>query len=986
MSLIPKGKFRIFIAIAVLFTGLITLFGIINTWFTYRQTSQLLLDDTQFYFNQIRQELTYNYRTVREKAAQTVHILAHTGITQTTALDQRLKHLPAFYSALKGEDKLTAIQVGYETGDYFIVRMSNSTFLKEQFNAPENAVLMVDNITSGASPDIRFWYDDHLGMLKEERLTNINYDPRTRPWYVGAVNSDTDIATEPYLFHFIRQMGFTVGFQVPDGSAVIAGDVTLYHLSQIIANHRITGGAELVLLEKLEEKLLVTAYQDPEELLLHAEPKKFRFSIKDLNSGVLNKALDEGILLNDLYEFEFDGKVWVGSARNLDLKEDDDKSYLVMVAPKDEILVGARKVQKKIIFVTLLLVLLACPLIWILARQLSTPMQHLARETERIEKLEFESGARFEGSVIKEVDELGNAMFSMEHTIDQFLSLLEKLSGEEDLDNLLERISGETMQIAGADGSFTYHYGPRFQTLIPSNIRTPEKTYSHEGILPTFDIADSLLLKKILDCGDYVTGSFNELVEGIDISSIPGLQNPLAAIFPLKNRNGKTIGTLFLLYDESNKDKFSSKVDRLPFINKFTAFGAVTLESMRMINELALMLKKQKELLLSFIDVLAEAIDSKSPYTGGHCKRVPIITLMIAAKACETVDGPFADYNLDEEQWEELNIACGLHDCGKVTTPEYIVDKATKLETIYNRIHEIRMRFEILKRDAHISWLQENCNLTTEEASFEQLRHYWAELDEEFAFVAACNEGDEPLTADDLDRLQAIASKTWTRTISDRIGISNDERERKERTVEKDLPAREQLLADLDEHYFYRDETTTFDDDNEYGFKLDTPEKLYNRGELYNLSVQRGTLTTEDRYAINDHIVQTIIMLNKLPFPDHLTNVPDIAGSHHERMDGTGYPRKLTRDQMPVEARMMVIADIFEALTASDRPYKKAKTLNQALTTMASMVNDKHIDPDLFELFVRHGVYLEYGREYLSPELIDDVDIESLLSKTTLHT
>ncbi len=982
MSLIPKGKVRIFIAITVLFTGLITLFGITNTWFTYRQTSQLLLADTQSYFNQIRQELTYNYRTVREKAAQTVHILAHTGITQTTTLEQRLEHLPAFYSALRGEDKITAIQVGYENGDYFIVRMSNNSFLKEQFNAPQGGVLMVDNITADERTDMRYWYDEQLGRINEIELKNITYDPRTRPWYVKAINSDTDIATDPYLFHFIRQMGFTVGFQVPDHTGVIAGDVTLYHLSQIMANHRITGGAELILLEKSEGKLLVTAYQDPKELLLKAEPKKFRFSIEDLNSPVLNKAFSEGVLLNDLYEFDFGGEVWVGSSHKLELKSNNE-FYLVMVAPKDEILVGALKVQNKTIAVTLLLILLACPFIWILARQLSTPMQHLARETERIEKLEFDSSAEFEGSVIKEVDELGNAMFSMEHTIDQFLSLLEKLSEEEDLDNLLERISGETMKIAQADGAFTYHYGHRFEMLIPSNILTPGKTYPWKGVLPTFDIEDSLLLKKILDSGEYVTGNFNELVEGMDISHIPGLQNPLAAIFPLKSRNGKTIGTLFLLYDERNKNKFSSKVDRLPFINKFTAFGAVTLESMRMINELALMLKKQKELLQSFIDVLAEAIDSKSPYTGGHCKRVPIITLMLAAKACETVDGPFAGYSLDDEQWEALNIACGLHDCGKVTTPEYIVDKATKLETIYDRIHEIRMRFEVLKRDAHIDWLKEYPGLTEQDFNFEILEQQWAELDEEFAFVAACNKGDEALTPEDFKRLQAIASKTWTRTISDRIGISNDESERKERRAEKNLPACEHILADLEEHYFYRDESTTFNEDNEYGFKLDTPENLYNRGELYNLSIPQGTLTNEDRYAINDHIVQTIIMLNKLPFPDHLTNVPDIAGSHHERMDGTGYPRKLTRDQMPIEASMMVIADVFEALTASDRPYKKAKTLNEALTIMASMVNNGHIDPDLFELFVRHGVYLEYGREYLSEELIDDVDIDALLSQIT---
>jgi HD-GYP domain-containing protein (c-di-GMP phosphodiesterase class II) len=112
---------------------------------------------------------------------------------------------------------------------------------------------------------------------------------------------------------------------------------------------------------------------------------------------------------------------------------------------------------------------------------------------------------------------------------------------------------------------------------------------------------------------------------------------------------------------------------------------------------------------------------------------------------------------------------------------------------------------------------------------------------------------------------------------------------------------------------------------------MDVPEFLYNRGELHNLSIQRGTLTPEDRYKINEHIVQTIKMLDKLPFPKHLKSVPELAGGHHEKMDGTGYPKRLTRDDMSPVSRMMAVADIFEALTAVDRPYKKVRNCPKPL-------------------------------------------------------
>jgi hypothetical protein len=330
---------------------------------------------------------------------------------------------------------------------------------------------------------------------------------------------------------------------------------------------------------------------------------------------------------------------------------------------------------------------------------------------------------------------------------------------------------------------------------------------------------------------------------------------------------------------------------------------------------------------------------------------------------------------MTDSQWEALHVAAWLHDCGKVTTPEFVIDKATKLETTYNRIHEIRMRFEVLKRDAEIACLRSVAAGENDEVARNRRDAELKALDEDFAFVATCNQGGEFMDAGMKARLLRIASRTWLRTLDDRLGISQEERVRKAGSPAALLPTLEPLLADKPEHVIARTEHATIPSDNAWGFKLNTPRHLYNRGELHNLLIERGTLSAEERFKIEDHIVQTQIMLSLLPFPKHLGEVPEIAGSHHEKMDGTGYPRRLSRQDMSPLARMMAIADVFEALTAADRPYKKAMTLSESVRIMSIAKTRHHIDPDLFDLFLTSGVYRRYAERYMRPEQIDTVDI-----------
>ncbi|MNN14243.1 Cyclic di-GMP phosphodiesterase response regulator RpfG [compost metagenome] len=257
-------------------------------------------------------------------------------------------------------------------------------------------------------------------------------------------------------------------------------------------------------------------------------------------------------------------------------------------------------------------------------------------------------------------------------------------------------------------------------------------------------------------------------------------------------------------------------------------------------------------------------------------------------------------------------------------------------------------------------------------------------LDDDFTFVARCNLGSEAMAEADLQRLDHLAQRTWLRTLDDRLGVSWEENRRQARTPAPNLPVSEKLLADKPEHLLERDPNELIPEDNPWGFKLDVPQHKYNRGELYNLSINRGTLTREERYMINHHMVQTIMMLSHLPFPGHLDSIAEIAGGHHEKMDGSGYPKRLKREDMSLPARMMAIADIFEALTAADRPYKKAKTLSEALAIMATMCREAHIDAQLFGLFINEGVYMQYAVRFLDPGQIDNVDPASLLHKAGL--
>jgi HD-GYP domain-containing protein (c-di-GMP phosphodiesterase class II) len=380
---------------------------------------------------------------------------------------------------------------------------------------------------------------------------------------------------------------------------------------------------------------------------------------------------------------------------------------------------------------------------------------------------------------------------------------------------------------------------------------------------------------------------------------------------PMRNHEREIIGVLQLINARDpvtgGIGEFSASDQRLA--ESLASQAAIALTNRMLINQL-------EQLFESFINLINTAIDEKSPYTGGHCQRVPVLTMLLAEAVNETDQGPLRDFQMSDKDRYELKIAGLLHDCGKVTTPVHVVDKATKLESIYDRISLIDMRFEVLRRDLEIERLRG----TIDER---HLRERLRELEDDRRFLHACNIGSERMKDDDVARVRRIARYRW-----------------------RDASGQE---AD----FLTEDEVT-------------------------NLTIRAGTLTEEERKIINHHIVATIRMLEALPWPRHLANVPEYAGGHHERMDGRGYPRGLTREQMSVQARCMGIADIFEALTAKDRPYKKGKSLSESLEILGRMAQTGHVDPDLFDVFVRKGVYRKYAEMFLDREQIDAVDVSRI--------
>jgi len=517
--------------------------------------------------------------------------------------------------------------------------------------------------------------------------------------------------------------------------------------------------------------------------------------------------------------------------------------------------------------------------------------------------------------------------------LEQLNDIGASLSNERNLNRLLEKILLAAKAITHADGGTLYLLTEDRQHLHFEIVRTDSLNVAFGGTsdqptsgkfpdLPLYkedgSPNNSMVAAYAAITGETVNIADAYTAEGFDFSGTrkfderTGYRSQSFLTVPMKNHEGEIIGVLQLINAisprEANVVPFSLADQRLA--ESLASQAAIALTNRQLVQQL-------ENLFEAFIQLINLAIDEKSPYTGGHCQRVPELTMMLAEAVNATTTGPLADFTLTDKDRYELRIAALLHDCGKVTTPVHVVDKATKLQTIFDRIHLLDTRFEVLKRDAEIEALKAVAGGTDEGVVSAQLAERIAQLEADREFLRSANVGGERMSDDSIERVKRIGSAYRWRNV--------------------------------------QGEEVPFLTDN----------------ELENLTIRAGTLTQAEREIINYHIVATIKMLEQLPWPKHLKNVPEYAGGHHERMDGKGYPKGLKREQMSWQARMMGIADIFEALTAKDRPYKDAMKLSQALAIMENFKKNGHIDPDLHEVFVSGEVFRKYANGFLANVQVD---------------
>ncbi len=536
------------------------------------------------------------------------------------------------------------------------------------------------------------------------------------------------------------------------------------------------------------------------------------------------------------------------------------------------------------------------------------------------------------------VDELRDQVARMTEYMRQLSEIGLALSGEQNRDRLLEMIVGLARSLTGADAGTLYivdDAGKRLEFVVMQNdtmnVRLggtsgnpitlpPVELYGPDGAPNHANVSSHVALsREIVNIDDVYCAEGFDFTGPRRYDAATGYRSQSMLVMPMENHENEIIGVLQLL---NAKDKNSGAVtgfspERIEAVRSLASQAAVALTNTQLIHGL-------KELLYSFMQAIAAAIDAKSPYTRGHIDRVVDLTMRIAETINAQTDGPYAGVRFNENELEELKLAAWMHDVGKITTPVHVVDKSTKLEAIVDRIEIIRTRFGLIGKALQAELLEKLLELAGSGAKrsemfaiTEEMERRRQELEADLEFVISCNKPGEFMSDDKIARVKDIAARTYRDGEAESPWLTED--------------------------------------------------------EVMNLCIRKGSLTDAERKVIEDHTVVTIDMLSRLPFPKRLRRIPEFAGSHHEKLDGTGYPNHIGGEQLSLQARILAVADVFEALTAADRPYKPPMKLSQAMKILGFMVKDKHVDADVFALFQQSGVYKQYAESHLKPEQIDEV-------------
>ncbi|MDC0609358.1 GAF domain-containing protein [Vibrio sp.] len=920
---------------------------------SYQSNRRILIELAQENAQQIAAKIDSQIERHTQPIITALKLLSQDSIITANDHSSRMKRIKLLKLILDENPVVSSAYLGYSNGDFFLLRKLNSDLRKKAVSAPDDASYMVQSLERNTSGQVLnsvwLFFDKGFNLLSRRNTPEYQFDPRSRRWFASAVATDKLYLGEPYVFYTTQQVGVTLSMKAAPFNTVVGMDASIDDLSELMQSLLPNEFSRLAL---VNDKNVVLGFPDSSKLVHLTDSGAFRLSrIKELEIPLFNQLVEQKTQ-HSLVPFATGQGIWFGQSIHVGPTGKENWSLLYGI-PESALLQSATTVLHQQLIWSGVIIGILLLVGWFFGRLVALPMLRLSSVIEGMRAFDF----RQENSVssyVREVNILSQSLSEMSAAIQSFRSISLLLSQEQDMDKMLNGVVTHLLNITDSKAACIYLFNSKQQSL-------DRATQSQWG-------------PSSIPCPQASREDFVEIVQ--KTFSADDEQDTTLSI-PLCDRRMSVIGVLILLHD---KDRNFENPAFVEFVSQISGSAATAIETRKHV-------ESQTELIDAIIRLLADAIDAKSPYTSGHCERVPILAEMLIDEAQKSHSGSFAGFMMDDTQRREFKIAAWLHDCGKITSQEYIIDKATKLETIHNRIHEIRTRFEVLWRDRELDYWQKLYAGENQQELQARLDRELEALQEDFTHIANLNIGAESMSSQDLEKLNHISRRVWTRHFSSRQGLSRDEWLRV-KDLEESLPCTELLLDDKVEHIIpwgeNRPPVGKHDKDNIWGFDMTLPQHELNKGEIYNLSIERGTLTEEERFLVNNHIVQTIKMLSKLPFPDEMQRVPDIAGNHHEKIDGRGYPRKLSGEELSIPEKVMALADIFEALTAADRPYKEAKTLSESLAILADMVKQRHIDEDTFRLFIESKTYLRYAEKFLSEKQKDNVNEKQILQLAEL--
>ncbi|HHQ4553335.1 TPA: GAF domain-containing protein, partial [Aeromonas veronii] len=672
----------LYVHIAHLFLGLLLVFALITLGHQYQQTKTMLMNEAEERFSLIGQLTTQELEGLFRSSALSVNLLAQQRLTEANTLAARMANIPYMATLLTGQPSANGVYAGYNNGDMFrLMRWPADTDV-QHLTPPANTrwiVQSVRHLESATLTDI-FALADNLAIIAHKQVSGLTFDAREHPWFIQAKQAGRLVQTPPYISLDSQEMYLSFAKPMQNGAGIIGVSLNLRSIEHLLKSAMITPNMRLAIVNEQGE--LITSHKGG--MIIHGEKGKYRLAkVTEADLPMLQHLIDASQRQHiEKLTFQSEERDWQGM--HVELPEaDESRLSLWIAAPVDELLAKAITIRNQTFLLSGIFLILALLAAIKLARTAARPLDTLTQEAGKIAHFDFNEPVRV-NTYIAEIIDLSQAMGDMKSTIQRFLQLSTSLSSETSFPRLLVRLLTEMQQLTGATGCMLYLSDSGNKTLdlagLCWNGEVQEQTPTHSiGTLnqpkhPLFQSLQGVELEPVA----LVSSELQILFPYIEESDTQLTFWPIA----LKNRDGLLLGTLVFLIDERKK---SLTPQRMAFVKALSSTAAVALTTQRLLEE-------QRNLLEAFIQLIAGAIDAKSPYTGGHCQRVPELTKMLAEAACEAREGPFQHFSLDETQWEAIHIAAWLHDCGKVTTPEFVVDKATKLETLCDRIHEVRMR------------------------------------------------------------------------------------------------------------------------------------------------------------------------------------------------------------------------------------------------------------------------------------------------------